>query len=545
VLKWTGVGLIVLAALFLVSTAISRGWIGPEVQLLLAALGGAGLLFTALRLPADRRPWSVALAHGGLVVLGICAGAAHAWLDLVPLSVATALVAALVVLALAVAHRLDHANLVSTGMVVAIVVPAVISTYETFGPAFTASWFVALVAVSATVSWLRDWWTPRLIGLATIGPSLLVVADDASGADSGIRLVVQVSIIAAAVVWWTAPWLRPAPGVGRWLDVRSVTVLPALLWLASSTMWYPGELAGLEWISPDRSGTVFERAGTATGSAMVATLAAAGFAALAAVGWSGVFRPMPRVLLAGHVVGVSVVVTIGLALVIDGPALLLSLVAQTVGLVVLARRSRDRWLGANAAVLATIVGAWTAVGLLVGIDRGLPWPDAMTYLIVVVVSAGVALVSRDVNRPVSDGVVLAAWVALLLWIVAVVGPLPQGQMLVSLLWAALGAAVVVVGAGFTPPRITIGPDESTALRRLGLTTLAATVVKLVTIDLSEVDTIWRALLFAVIGLALLRLGFRLGAGGWRTVERRNVAGFLGKDEPGGNVEDDLGSGKQG
>lgn len=510
-LKWTGVSLVSLAALFLVSTAVSRGWIGPRLQLSLATLGGAGLLAVALRLPADRRPWSVALAHGGLVVLGICAGAAHAWLDLVSLPVSTALVACVVGLAMVVADRLDHANLVSTGVVIALIVPAVITTYEAFGPAFTAPWLLGLVAVSITVSWWRDWWAPRLIALVTIGLPLVLVAGDASGSATGIRIVVQFSIVAAALLWWMAPWLRPAPGAHRWLDGRSVMVLPGLVWLASSILWFPGELAGLEWATSDRAGAVVERIGTASGSAAVAGLAAAGFAALAVAAWSGAIRPLSRVLVVGHLVGVSVVTTIGLALVIDGPALLLSLAVQTIGLAVLARHSRDRWVEANAAMLAAVVGAWTAAGIIIGIDEGLAWPYATSYLIVVAVAAGIALAARDVNRPVFDGVVLAAWVALLLWFMAVVGALPQGQMLVSLVWAALGAAVVAVGAGFTAPSITINPDDGIALRRLGLITLAATVVKLVTIDLAEVDTIWRALLFAVVGAGLLRLGFRLGS----------------------------------
>lgn len=503
VLKWTGVVLVSLAAAFLVSTAISRGWIGPRLQLALAATGGAGLIAIALRLPVDRRPWSVALAHGGLVVLGICAGAAHGWLDLVPISVSVALAAGVLGVAVAVAARLEHSNLATNGLVVGLVVPGAIAAYDTFGPTFTAPWFVALVAVAATLAWLRGWWTPRLTGLAAIGPLLIVVADDTFGAGTTVRLVVQLSIVAAVLLWWPAPWFRPVSGWWRWLDVRSVMVLPSLAWLTSSMLWFPAELAEVEWSASDGWDP-------ATGPAAVAALIALGFAVPAAVGRAGVVRPMPGSLLFGHVIGISAVVTIGLALLIDGPALLLSLTVQTLGLSLLAVRSRDLWLWANAAVLAAFVGTWTAAGILIGIDAGLPWPDAVAYLIVVSVVGALAMASRAVSREVAHSAAVAAWIGLLLWIMAVVRPLPQGQMLVSLMWAALGAGVVVVGAGFTARWITIGPHESTALRRLGLTTLAATVVKLVTIDLSEVDTIWRALLFAVVGAGLLRLGFRLG-----------------------------------
>lgn len=504
VLKWTGVGLVTLAALFLVSTAIARGWIGPRLQLALAAAGGAALIAIALRLPSQRRPWSVALAHGGLVVLGICAGAAHAWLDLVPVSVSVALVAGVVGLATALAERLDHANLMANGLVLGLTVPGVITAYDALGPTFTAPWFVTLVAVTATVAWLRDWWTPRLIGLLTVGPLLVWVADDASGAETTVRLVVQLSIVTATVLWWPAPWLRPVSGSWRWLDVRSIMALPGLVWLTSSILWFPTELAEVE-LSPSGGWD------PAAGPAAIAGLVAFGFAAPAAVGRSGMVRPMPRSLLFGHVIGISTVITIGLALLIDGPALLLSLTVQTLGLSLLAMRGRDLWLWANAAVLAVVVGTWAAAGIVTGIDVGLPWPEAVAYLIVVAVAGAIALVSRTVSREVAYSTAAAAWIGLLLWIVAVIKPLPQGQMVVSLLWAALGLGVVVLGAGFTAPSFTLTPEDSTALRRLGLATLAATVVKLVTVDLAEVDTIWRALLFAVVGAGLLRLGFQLGS----------------------------------
>ena len=43
-LKWSGLVLMFLSALFLVSTAIQRGWIGPELQLLGAAAIGVSLI---------------------------------------------------------------------------------------------------------------------------------------------------------------------------------------------------------------------------------------------------------------------------------------------------------------------------------------------------------------------------------------------------------------------------------------------------------------------------------------------------------------------
>ena len=81
-LRWAGIGLVVLAALFLVSTAIERGWIGPQLQLAAATALGFALIGGAFRLVAERRTYALALANGGAAVIVICAGAAHIWLGL-------------------------------------------------------------------------------------------------------------------------------------------------------------------------------------------------------------------------------------------------------------------------------------------------------------------------------------------------------------------------------------------------------------------------------------------------------------------------------
>ena len=64
-----------------------------------------------------------------------------------------------------------------------------------------------------------------------------------------------------------------------------------------------------------------------------------------------------------------------------------------------------------------------------------------------------------------------------------------------------------------------------------MTTLAVTLVKLLTVDLAEVDTLWRVGLFLVIGTGLLRLGYvlpRLSTGRDETAE---TGGTAAEQEP--------------
>ena len=69
VLKWGGVGLVVLAVGFALSTAINRGWIGPELQLAGALTVAIGLIGVGLRLRTSRPAWTHALCSGGVVAL--------------------------------------------------------------------------------------------------------------------------------------------------------------------------------------------------------------------------------------------------------------------------------------------------------------------------------------------------------------------------------------------------------------------------------------------------------------------------------------------
>jgi uncharacterized membrane protein len=76
---------------------------------------------------------------------------------------------------------------------------------------------------------------------------------------------------------------------------------------------------------------------------------------------------------------------------------------------------------------------------------------------------------------------------------------PQGQAAVSIAWAILGTTLLIAGA----------LRRQTEVGVVGLVVLALTVGKLLTVDLQEVDTLWRAGLFLLVGLGFLRLGFLL------------------------------------
>jgi len=213
---------------------------------------------------------------------------------------------------------------------------------------------------------------------------------------------------------------------------------------------------------------------------------------------------------AAGLVGCSVVVTVGLVGLIEGPTLLVALTAQALGVGWLARRQEDVFLALNAGILACVAGVWSTVGMVEAIEWGATVGEHIAYLLVVLTVAGLSVLTRgeriderlaDLSGPIA-GAAFAGW---LLWLLAVLGQLPQAQVAVSIAWAASGAALLLFGLFGR-----VGAFEARPVANLGLATLGVTVLKLVTVDLDQVDTIWRAGLFFVVGLGLLRLGLLIG-----------------------------------
>ena len=145
----------------------------------------------------------------------------------------------------------------------------------------------------------------------------------------------------------------------------------------------------------------------------------------------------------------------------------------------------------------TIAAIWVSGSMIDAWTDDAPIGRDVAHVIVVAAVALAGLLARDrIALLVAAAVTL---VLVLVWSGSVLVHLPQGQALVSVAWAAVGTAVFVAGAVGKRPEV-----GATGLAVLGLT-----VGKLLTVDLREVDTLWRAGLFFLVGVGLMRLGFML------------------------------------
>ncbi len=470
VLKWAGVVLVVLAVGFAASTAIRRGWIGPELQLAGALLVSFAMIGAGFRLSATRPRWTHALCSGGVAALFTTvasdlfidqAGDTTAFVCIVPVAIAGFVIA-----------RLLHSQwIAAVSLVGAVTGWLVIADGD---PPFVATWawMVALVAIGLGLSLERRWFALRLLSQ---GVGLVALAGMAGDAET---MLDQVLVLGAATALLSGSLVR-LPSVG---DLTTPWQQLEVQLAALAAPWALGVIYGALDLEGDRL----------IGSVGIAVAAWFGLVALGLRAW---LKPAHFVSI---LIGASVALSIGLAFLLSTTAAYVALAVQGAGLVILARSlDGNVRVFVNAAIVSTIstlyvlshtVEAWR-------IDDSIGDDVAHLVIIVVLSITGWLTLHRTIRQVTAAGVLVLT----MIWLGSVLVHLPQGQAVVSISWAVVGIAVLVTGAVRKIPEVGAA----------GLAVLAVTVAKLLTVDLQEVDALWRAGLFFAVGIGIMRLGFLL------------------------------------
>jgi hypothetical protein len=465
-----------------VGAAIGRGWIGPELQLLGASLGGIALLAGAWYLADDRPPWSLAFGAGGAIVVVVCALATHEWLDLVGPGPAVALAALATVASTVTAWQTRQQG---TGLVAGVVaVLAPIETLDQLGEIAVLGWQVAVILGATALGLAIRWRWVRLV-VGWLGALvLLTLAFETEPAGS----LLAAGLVATAVVA-AALWLAPAVSLTREgvpyrasaaIDARTVAAVPAWVWLTVAGL--------LDW--------------SADGVGIGGCVAGLAFCALAGL-FSLARRPAARVVAESTVLGGLGVLAVGLAIWLNGPVLAVALMAQALITFALGRRLDDLPLKVSGGILAHVSLAVALVEMLQALDGGYPNPaHAIGTLLVIGVFAGAAALTYPTSPFRGELEVpfvypfVVAWACTMLWFTSIFVDLPQGLTFVSGAWAAMACGALVVGL----------LQRNDVIRITGLVTLGITLLKLFTVDLAEVDVFWRVGLFFVVGVGFIALG---------------------------------------
>ena len=197
-------------------------------------------------------------------------------------------------------------------------------------------------------------------------------------------------------------------------------------------------------------------------------------------------------------IGASVALTIGVAVLLSTTAAFMAIAVQGAGLVVLSRSfDREIRVLVNAAVLVIVAANFALGNMIEAWTDDAPVGDDIAHATIIAALAVAAWLTGV--RQIQQIAAAATLALVLVWLGSVLVHLPQGQAVVSVSWAVIGIAVLIAGA------IRKMPEVGAA----GLAVIGITVGKLLTVDLQEVDTLWRAGLFLVIGLGIMRIGFLL------------------------------------
>jgi hypothetical protein len=470
VLKWGGVGLVVLAVGFAVSTAISRNWIGPELQLVGALLVGLGLIGAGLRLRPTRPAWTHALCSGGTLAL-FTTVASDLFLDQAPDWVADASTAVIGAGGLLLARAIRSEWATAATLAGGAIGWAVIGRHD---PILLDSliWYVALTAAVVALAIERKWFGARLASHAVGMIALLALADVADSPSDRIVLGIGTALVVASL--FSIPSIGDLSTVWQQLEVQ--LAIAAAPWAFAVTF--------VSTLEPERDAVIgWSAIGMAAG------------AAAAAVVVRGRIR-LPHFV--SLLIGASVTLSIGLAVLLSTTVTFVGLAVQGAGLVVLSRAlERNVRVLVNALAVTAIASIFVVARTVDAWSVNAPIGDDIAHAFII---AAIAVAGWQTGERVIRGLVALGTLALvMIWLGSILVHLPQGQAAVSISWAIIGTAVFVISA---IRRYTEGAAT-------GLVVLGLTVGKLLSVDLREVDTLWRAGLFFLVGVGLMRLGFML------------------------------------
>jgi uncharacterized membrane protein len=497
VLAWVGGVAVVLGVVFFLVMAASRGWIDETTRVVLALIGSTALLAGALYLHEQKGRTQAALAAAATAIaaLFVTLTAATQLYELIDPALGLVFGGLVGGTATVIAVRWGEPIVAGIGIVGAILAPVLVDAgTDSITLAFMA---VALVAAVGVLLWQRWSWLAVAAFVVSV-PQLLAWLDD------GYRERLGISLVVLALFW--ALYVVAAIGYELRIPVEQLRLVSASLLLANAAL-----VAGSGWLMLDD-----------TGNGTAATAWVIGAAAVHIGGGVPAYRGRMSAEIAALLVAVgTALAAVGLALALDGPALVAGWAAEAIVLAWVARRIGDpRGYIASAAFFGLAAGHVLTLeappeALRTAAD------DVATALVgIAIVGAAAAVLSiliRDSPWELERAYLAVAGVAAVylpsVAIVAAFGgdtvePGQTPQVLLSAFWAVTGLAGIVVGL-----------LRDVRLLRLGaLALLGVSVAKVFVYDLSELESIYRALSFIALGLLLLG-----GAFAYQRIRREEAA----------------------
>jgi uncharacterized membrane protein len=516
-LSRVGMGLVILAVLILYGYAIDKGWITPPIRVLAGTLVGAVLFWAAIHTPARLNPaepralgMRELLFGGALAVLYVTAYAAAVWYQLISIPSARLLYFVLAILSTLIAlqerREIFAFVAVATGFATPFILTAPVSSTAEL------SLYLALMTVMGLTIYLMRGW-PSIVWITFIAFWLGV----AGATNYGLELnpANRSFALTALLILGTAAFVR-------------VPVLRRQLLLLGSDRYTPFPLSrglmrlmdGLDSLAAAVGG------GKSAPDSLVLWVLPLLSPILAVDFLHDIWPTAPKELWG---VGLLVLGVAAFAMARRGAdhdaesthveitaavlwaALGVSRVATTPEGIPLTAFIATFVLMSSVRAYAgprTVAKATIAIALLSIAGHGLGFADAglinLRWVLSGIATVGCAGVIAQtlIEDPAEkvQGIVLGIAAYLTGLIVVWQALDPVWPPLVTTSYAGVGATLLVMSRR---------PGANPLLRNLGGATMLVVVARLLFVDLSSVDTIWRVLLFLVCGALFLYTGYRM------------------------------------
>ena len=495
-----GVGLLLFGVAFLFRYSIAAGWLTPVVRVLFGALLGGSLAGLGLRLRERRKRLSQILMGGSSATFYSTVFAAYQLYGLVAYPLAFGGMIAVTALTFLLAIREDDGVLAVVGAIGGLGTPFVLYT-DAGTLAGLVGYTCLILAGASAIYFYRGWrallYTAVIGGWLTFGFALANLPGRIGGEALLDQWAVQFGILFGWLVFWSIPVLREL--LRRWHpdrwqdpvrhgDSSSSSLVGAFLFRPPAhTLAFSSPLIAL----------AFSREIWVISDVFWAGIALAG-ALLYGLAYLGLHRSLLEELAQAHGLVAAVLMAYGLSELFGGDTLLLALAAEAASLLFLADRLKDRALRGTGHFFFGLVALMLALRIGFGYSgRELLSAEMITEGVTLLLAAAVTL--GPLSAQTKQVYRLAVHVLFLGWLWHVLSALPNGAAYVTMSWGLYAIVLLVLGVR----------KQRMGIRDTALGTIFLIVGKLFLVDLSELEAIWRVLLFMGLGSTFLLLSYYL------------------------------------
>jgi len=502
-----GIILLLLGMAYLFKYSIDQGWITPPIRSAFGLMVGVVLVISGQRLDISRRPYRQILMGGGIATFYITGFATFQLFDFAPPLLIWIFMIGITLFALFMALQQDEEVLSVVGTVGGLGTPFMLYTGSGSLPGLII--YTALIlSGSGALYYFRKWklllWTSAAGGYLVLAVGLINSIFFRMDITLLDRWVLQAGILFEMLLFWILPVFRSlnedtisadSTGDGKSLiiqrsnnlfQVQILTLVVPVVALYLSIWTWPYSIQPWSWAAFGGSLLFF---GVAT----------------------GLQRYHHRSLQLTHYYSSALLLTIGFFLFLENNLLFLILAAEALAFRIMAQLFEDKNFSLGSHILALIVSVWLVDELINATHSG--WaifnPTGISnVLIITAIGVGIPWFMKKEN-PYRSTYLIFGHLAFLGWLVQQFRPLADGDALITISWGVY--AVVLLVWGFQ--------RNSDLIRKTAMATVFLTVGKLVLVDFSQLEAIWRILMFIGFGGFFLLISYYIQKYSVKTIEK--------------------------